>query len=107
MVLCSAPKFRPHPGGSYGGQGGLSFYVGAKRREWSQISHRKLNRSISHGVVVLASEPDAMLTFFRPKFSLFDPHFIITFTCGFSQKAISAEFIFVFPNVLLIIITAY
>ena len=23
-------KFGPHPGGSYGGQGGLSFYVGAK-----------------------------------------------------------------------------
>ena len=30
LVLCSAPKFGPHPGGSYGGQGGLSFYVGAK-----------------------------------------------------------------------------
>ena len=30
FVLCSGPKFGPHPGGSYGGQGGLSFYVGAK-----------------------------------------------------------------------------
>ena len=30
LVLCSAPKFGPHPGGSYGDQGGLSFYVGAK-----------------------------------------------------------------------------
>ena len=61
MVLCSTPKFGPHPGGSYGGQGGLSFYVGAKGRQWSQISYRKLKFSISHGVVILASEPDAML----------------------------------------------
>ena len=61
MVLCSTPKFGPHPGGSYGGQGGLSFYVGAKGRQWSQISYRKLKFSISHGVVILASELDAML----------------------------------------------
>ena len=61
MVLCSAPKFGPHPGGSYGGQGGLLFYVGDKGRQWSQISHRKLKIFISHGVVILASEPDAML----------------------------------------------
>ena len=60
-VLCSAPKFGPHPGCSYGGQGGLSFYVGAKGMQWSQISHRKLKISISHGVVILASEPDDML----------------------------------------------
>jgi hypothetical protein len=32
LVLCSAPKFGPHPGGSYGGRGGLSFYVGGKGR---------------------------------------------------------------------------
>ena len=36
MVLCvvdlTLGKFGPHPGGSYGGQGGLSFYVGAKGR---------------------------------------------------------------------------
>jgi hypothetical protein len=32
LVLCSALKFGPHPGGSYGGQGGLSFYVGARGR---------------------------------------------------------------------------
>ena len=25
-------KFGPHPGGSYGGRGGLSFYVGGKGR---------------------------------------------------------------------------
>ena len=62
MVLCSAPKFGPHPGGSYGGQGGLLFYVGAKGRYWSQISYRKLKIYISHGVVILASEPDAMLS---------------------------------------------
>ena len=61
LVLCSAPEFGPHPGGSFGGQGGLSFYVGAKGRQWSQISHRKLKISISHVVVILASEPDAML----------------------------------------------
>ena len=30
---------------------GLSFYVGAKGRQWSQISHRKLKISISHDVV--------------------------------------------------------
>ena len=35
--------------------------MGAKGRWWSQISHRKLKISISHGVVILASEPDAML----------------------------------------------
>ena len=32
VVLCSAPKFGPHPGGSYGGRGGLSFYLGGKGR---------------------------------------------------------------------------
>ena len=32
LALCSAPKFGPHPGGSYGGRGGLSFYVGGKGR---------------------------------------------------------------------------
>ena len=32
LVLLSGPKFGPHPGGSYGGLGGLSFYVGAKGR---------------------------------------------------------------------------
>ena len=32
MVLNGAPKFGPHPGGSYGGQGGLLFYVGAMGR---------------------------------------------------------------------------
>ena len=26
------PKFGPHPGGCYGGQGGLSLYVGGKGR---------------------------------------------------------------------------
>ena len=52
----------PPWGSSYGGQGGLSFYVGAKGMQWSQISHRKLKISISHGVVILASEPDDMLT---------------------------------------------
>ena len=62
LVLCSAPKFGPHPGGSYGGRGGLSFYVGGKGRQWTQISHRKLKISISHDVVILASKPDAMLT---------------------------------------------
>ena len=62
MVLCSAPKFGPHPGGSYGGQGGLSFYVGAKGRQWSQISHRRLKISISGDVVILATEPNAMLS---------------------------------------------
>ena len=61
LVLCSAPKFGPHPGGSYGGRGGLSFYVGGKGRQWTQISHRKLKNSISHSVVILASEPDTML----------------------------------------------
>ena len=30
LVLCSAPKFGPHHGGSYGGLEGLSFYVGGK-----------------------------------------------------------------------------
>ena len=30
----------------------------------------------------------------------------VTFTCGFSQKAIGTEFIFVFPNVLLTIVPA-
>ena len=58
LVLCSAPEFGPHPGGSYGGQGGLSFYVGAKSRQWSKISNRKLEISI---VVKLASQPDSML----------------------------------------------
>ena len=47
------------------GQGGLSFYVGAKGRYWSKISHRKLKISISHDVVILASEPDAMLNGFN------------------------------------------
>ena len=61
LLLCSAPKFGPHPGGSYGGRGGLSFYMGGKGRQWTQISHRKLKNSISHNVVILASEPDAML----------------------------------------------
>ena len=32
LVLCSAPKFGPHPEGSYEGQGGLLFYVGTKCR---------------------------------------------------------------------------
>jgi hypothetical protein len=36
LFLCSAPKFAPHPWGSYGGQGHLLFYVGAKGRSWSQ-----------------------------------------------------------------------
>ena len=62
LVLCSAPKFGPHPGGSFWGQGGLSFCVGAKGMWWSQISHRKLEISISHDMVILASEPDAMLS---------------------------------------------
>ena len=44
-----------------GVEGGLSFYVGGKVRQWTQISHRKLKKSISHSVVILASEPDAML----------------------------------------------
>ena len=61
LVLCSAPEFEPHPVGSYGGQGGLSFYVGAKGRQWSRISHRKLKIFILHNVVILASEPDAIL----------------------------------------------
>ena len=61
MGLCSAPKFGPHPGGSYGGRGGLSFNVGGKGRQWTQISHRKLKISISHNMVILASEPEAML----------------------------------------------
>ena len=61
LVLCSAPEFGPHPGGSYGGRGGLSFYVGGKGRQWTKISHRKSKNSISHSVVILASEPDAML----------------------------------------------
>ena len=56
FVLCSAPKFGPHPGGSQGGQGGLSFYVGGKGRQWTQISH------ISHSVVIWVQEPDAMLS---------------------------------------------
>jgi hypothetical protein len=43
--------------------------VGAKVRQWSQISHRKLKISISHGVVILASEPDAM-SHFRTKESV-------------------------------------
>ena len=70
LVLCSAPEFGPHPGGSYGGQGGLSFFVGAKGRQWSQISHRKLKISISHDVVILASEPDAMLKGSEPDHSV-------------------------------------
>ena len=41
----------------------ILFYVGAKGRLWSQISHKKLKISISHGVVILATEPDAMLNF--------------------------------------------
>ena len=41
----------------------ILFYVGAKGRLWSQISHKELKISISHGVVILASEPDAMLNF--------------------------------------------
>ncbi len=32
LVLLSEPKFGPRPGGSYGGLGGLLFYVGAKGR---------------------------------------------------------------------------
>ena len=32
LVLYSAPKFGPHSWGSYGGRGGLSFYVGGKGR---------------------------------------------------------------------------
>ena len=32
---------------------------------WSQISDRKLKNSISHGVVILASEPDAMLSGYK------------------------------------------
>ena len=31
---------------------------------WTQISHRKLKNSISHSVVILASEPDVMLNIF-------------------------------------------
>ena len=27
LVLCSTPEFGPHPGGIYGGQEGLLFYV--------------------------------------------------------------------------------
>ena len=73
MVLCIAPKFGPHLGGSYGGQGGLSFYVGAKGRYWSQISHRKLKFSISHDVVILASEPDAMLKSTQARCAADDP----------------------------------
>jgi tRNA-binding EMAP/Myf-like protein len=34
------------------------FYEGAKGRYWSQISHRKLKISISHGMVIWAEEPD-------------------------------------------------
>ena len=63
LVLCSAPKFGPHPGGSYGGQGGLSFYVGGKGRQWTQISHRKLKNSISHSMAIWVQEPDAMLRY--------------------------------------------
>ena len=61
LVLCNAPKFGPHPGGSYGGQGGLSFYVGGKGRQLTQISHRKLKNSISHSMVIWEQEPEAML----------------------------------------------
>ena len=32
LALFGAPKFGPHPGGSYGGRGGQSFYVGGKSR---------------------------------------------------------------------------
>ena len=71
MVLCSAPEFGPHPGRSYGGQGGLSFFVGAKGRKWSRISHRKLKISISHDVVILASESDAMLRNDKKNLNLF------------------------------------
>ena len=39
-------------------------YSGAKSRYWSQISHRNLKFSISHDVVILASEPEAMLRHF-------------------------------------------
>ena len=47
--------------GGYGGQMGLLFFVGALGRQLSQISHRKLKISISHDVVILSSEPDALL----------------------------------------------
>ena len=55
-------NFGPHPGGGYGGRGVISFYEGAKGRYWSQISHRKLKISISHGVVIWAEEADPMLS---------------------------------------------
>ena len=61
MVLCSVLKF---------GSRGLLFYVGAKGRYWSQISYRKLKMFISHDVVILASEPDAMLIDKIKSFSL-------------------------------------
>ena len=52
-------KFGPRPGVWLVG---ISIYVGAKGRYWSQISHRKLKISVSHDVVTLVSEPDAMLS---------------------------------------------
>ena len=63
MVLCSTPKIGPHPGGSYGGQGGLSFYVGAKGREESQISHRKFKIFIMDGMILLRFLADGMLIY--------------------------------------------
>ena len=38
--------------------------LGSKGMYWSHISHRKLRNSISHGVVILASEPDTNATSF-------------------------------------------
>ena len=70
LVLCNAPKFGPHPGGSYGGRGGLSFYVGRKGRQWTQISHRKLKKSISHSMVIWVQEPDAMLKMLVSRFEI-------------------------------------
>ena len=42
---------------------------------WSQVSHRKLKISISHDVVILASESDAMLIFktFQKFWYFYDP----------------------------------
>ena len=88
LILCSAPKFGPHPGGSYGGRGGLSFYVKGKGRQWTHISHRKLKTSISHSMVIWVQEPDPMLSPCKKmKFCLFFEKFRVNYTFANARPA--------------------
>ena len=52
---------------------GIYLSLRTESRYKSQISHRKLKFSISHDVVILASEPDAMLKSTQARCAADDP----------------------------------